>query len=98
MANAGHGGAADKLNSQPNSSRAQHAEELDIRAPFAFAIPVFDQLTILAPGLLGGSVAKAAHTRGLARHIVIWARRPEVRQQLREQPWCNQIADTAEAA
>jgi len=98
VANAGHGGAADKLNSQPSSSRAQHAEELDIRAPFAFAIPVFDQLTILAPGLLGGSVAKAAHARGLAKQIVIWARRPEVRQQLRAQPWCNQITDTAEAA
>jgi prephenate dehydrogenase len=59
---------------------------------------VFDQLTILAPGLLGGSVAKAAHTRGLARRIVIWARRPEVRQQLREQLWCNQVSDTPEAA
>jgi prephenate dehydrogenase len=59
---------------------------------------VFDQLTILAPGLLGGSVAKAAHARGLAKRIVIWARRPEVRQQLRGQPWCTQIADTAEEA
>jgi prephenate dehydrogenase len=55
---------------------------------------VLDQLTILAPGLLGGSVAKAAHARGLARRIVIWARRPEVRQALRAQPWCNQVADT----
>jgi len=69
-------------------------EELDIHARFAFAIPVFDQLTILAPGLLGGSVAKAAHARGLARRIVIWARRPEVRLALREQPWCNQVFDT----
>ena len=55
---------------------------------------MLDQLTILAPGLLGGSVAKAAHGRGLARHIAIWARRPEVRQALREQPWCNQVFDT----
>ena len=55
---------ADKLNSGPACSRAPHTEELDIRASFAFAIPVFDQLTILAPGLLGGSVAKAAHARG----------------------------------
>ena len=59
---------------------------------------MFEQLTILAPGLLGGSVAKAAHARGLAKRIVIWARRPEVRQQLRGQPWCTQIADTAEEA
>ncbi len=74
------------------------SEELDIRAPFAFAIPVFEQLTILAPGLLGSSVAKAAHARGLAQRIVIWARRPEVRQQLRDQPWCNQVLDTPEEA
>ena len=59
---------------------------------------MFDQLTILAPGLLGGSVAKAAHARGLARRIVIWARRPEVRQQLRDQPWCNQVIDTPDEA
>jgi len=74
------------------------SEELDILPPFAFAIPVFEQLTILAPGLLGGSVAQAAHVRGLARRIVIWARRPEVRQQLRNQPWCNQVFDTPEEA
>jgi prephenate dehydrogenase len=59
---------------------------------------VFDQLTILAPGLLGGSVAKAAHARGLARRIVIWARRPEARQQLRTQPWCTQVTDTPDDA
>ena len=52
------------------------------------------QLTILAPGLLGGSVAQAARARGLARRIVIWARRPEVRLQLRAQPWCDAVADT----
>ena len=56
------------------------------------------QLTILAPGLLGGSVARAAHARGIAKRIVIWARRPETRLQLREQSWCNHVTDTAEAA
>jgi len=59
---------------------------------------VLDQLTILAPGLLGGSVAKAASARGLARRTVIWARRPEARQQLREQLWCSQVFDTPEEA
>ncbi len=52
------------------------------------------QLTILAPGLLGGSVARAARTRGVASRIVLWARRPEVRLKLREQPWCDAVADT----
>lgn len=59
---------------------------------------MFAQLTILAPGLLGASVARAAHARGVAGRIVIWARRSEVRLQLREQPWCTAVADTPEAA
>lgn len=56
------------------------------------------QLTILAPGLLGGSVARAAHARGVAERIVIWARRPETRQALREQPWCHAVAEAPEDA
>ena len=52
------------------------------------------QLTILAPGLLGGSVARAARARGTAQKIVVWARRPEARLKLREQPWCDAVADT----
>jgi len=59
---------------------------------------VFAQLTVLAPGLLGGSVAKAVRTRGLAQRIVVWARRPESRLKLREQPWCDTVADTPETA
>ncbi|MBS0633092.1 MAG: prephenate dehydrogenase/arogenate dehydrogenase family protein [Verrucomicrobia bacterium] len=59
---------------------------------------MFAQITILAPGLLGASVARAAHARGVAGRIVIWARRPEVRLQLREQPWCSAVADTPESA
>lgn len=56
------------------------------------------QLTILAPGLLGGSIARAAHAKGVAQRIVLWARRPETRLALREQPWCTSVADTPEAA
>jgi cyclohexadieny/prephenate dehydrogenase len=56
------------------------------------------QLTILAPGLLGGSVARAARARGVAQRIVLWARRPEVRLKLREQPWCDAAPDTPEEA
>jgi len=61
-------------------------------------MPPLAQLTILAPGLLGGSVAQAARARGVAQRIVIWARRPEVRLQLRAQPWCDAVADTPEEA
>ncbi|MDP3073479.1 MAG: prephenate dehydrogenase/arogenate dehydrogenase family protein [Opitutaceae bacterium] len=61
-------------------------------------MPPLPQLTILAPGLLGGSVARAVRTHGVAQRIVIWARRPETRLALREQPWCDAVADTPEAA
>lgn len=60
---------------------------------------MFDQIAILAPGLLGASVARAARHFGAAHRIVVWARRPEVRVQLRAQTWCDHVADTpAEAA
>ena len=61
-------------------------------------MPPLPQLTILAPGLLGGSVARAARAHGAAKRIVIWARRPEARLALREQPWCDAVADTPEDA
>ncbi|MGC4073667.1 MAG: prephenate dehydrogenase/arogenate dehydrogenase family protein [Nibricoccus sp.] len=59
---------------------------------------MLDQLTILAPGLLGGSVAMAARARGVARRIVIWSRRPETRLALQTQPWCDAVANTPEDA
>lgn len=59
---------------------------------------VLDQITILAPGLLGASVARAVHARGLASRITIWARRPEVRLKIAGQTWCQAVADTPEAA
>lgn len=71
---------------------------LDKPAAFAFHRNVIDQLTVLAPGLLGGSVAMAARQRGVARKIAIWARRPDARVKLREQPWCDAALDTPEAA
>lgn len=62
------------------------------------AVAGLAQLTILAPGLLGGSVARAARARGVAQRIVLWARRPEVRLKLREQPWADAVAETPEEA
>jgi cyclohexadieny/prephenate dehydrogenase len=56
------------------------------------------QLTILAPGLLGASVARAARARGAANRIVLWARRAEVRLELGKQAWCDAVADTPENA
>lgn len=59
---------------------------------------MIEQLTILAPGLLGGSVAKAAYATKAAKRIVIWSRRPETRRALRKQKFVTEVADTPEAA
>jgi prephenate dehydrogenase len=56
------------------------------------------RLAILAPGLLGGSVAQAAKHFGAASHVTLWARKPEARLALRDQPWCDAVADTPAAA
>jgi len=61
-------------------------------------VPSLAQLTILAPGLIGASVARAARARGVAGRIVLWARRPEVRLQLQAQPWCDAVMNTPEDA
>lgn len=55
---------------------------------------MFDQIAILAPGLLGASVARAARHYGAARRVTLWARRPEIRLQLKGQEWCDRVADT----
>jgi cyclohexadieny/prephenate dehydrogenase len=55
---------------------------------------VFDSIAILAPGLLGASVARAARHYGAAKKITLWARRPETRLQLQGQPWCDAVAAT----
>jgi prephenate dehydrogenase len=43
-------------------------------------------------------VARAAHARGVARRIVIWARRPETRLALVDQAWCSAASATPEEA
>lgn len=59
---------------------------------------VFASLTVLAPGLLGGSVAKAARSRGIARHIRVWSRRAETRAEIKGLDWCDSVHDTAQDA
>jgi len=80
-------------------SAASSPAGLDKPRRGAFVGGVFDEIAILAPGLLGASVARAAHHYGVAKRTVLWARRPEVRLQLKAQPWCSRVADTpADAA
>lgn len=71
---------------------------LDNFRPIPFDQDVIDTLAILAPGLLGASVARAAKARGAAQRVVIWARRPEVRLAIADQPWCDAVAASAEEA
>lgn len=71
---------------------------MDRSCSFCVSVRVLDTLCILAPGLLGGSVARAAKNRGLVRHVVVWSRRPETRLQLKEQDWVDEVANTPEEA
>lgn len=59
---------------------------------------MFDQMTILGPGLLGASLGIAARERGLARKIVSWSRKPTTRAQCLSQPWCDEVFETAAQA
>jgi len=58
----------------------------------------FRQMTVLAPGLLGGSLAIGARDRGLAGRIHVWARRPEVRAKCADTKWCDAVFETPEEA
>ncbi|MGE9297259.1 MAG: prephenate dehydrogenase [Puniceicoccales bacterium] len=55
---------------------------------------MFEQATILAPGLLGASLLMALKQRGLARRAVAWARRPEARVECEKQSWCDAVFAT----
>lgn len=59
---------------------------------------MFDQITILGPGLLGASIGIAARDRGLAGKIVSWSRRAETRANCLSQPWCDEVFDHPETA
>lgn len=59
---------------------------------------MFKRLTILAPGLLGGSLGAAARETRLAEGIIVWARRPEVREACSARAWCDGVTSTPEEA
>lgn len=59
---------------------------------------MFQQITILGPGLLGASLAMAVKQRGLAARVVAWARRSESRARCLKQHWCDAAPTAATAA
>jgi cyclohexadieny/prephenate dehydrogenase len=56
---------------------------------FEPTLPVFRQVTIIAPGLLGASLGMACRERHLASRLLVWARRPEARASCLEAGWCD---------
>jgi prephenate dehydrogenase len=59
---------------------------------------MFQQITILGPGLLGASLAMAVKARGLTTRVVTWSRRPESRAKCLNQSWCDAVLETPEQA
>ena len=56
------------------------------------------QLTILGPGLLGGSIGLAARHVKAARRIVVWARRPDAVDQARKFGVADEATDSLDKA
>lgn len=59
---------------------------------------MFNEICILAPGLLGASLLVAARERALAKRLTLWARREETRQICAQQSWCDSVFETPEDA
>lgn len=59
---------------------------------------MYEEITILAPGLLGSSLAQAVRDRRLVRRITIWARRREALVECAAQKWCDAVFDSVEEA
>jgi prephenate dehydrogenase len=57
---------------------------------------VFAQIAILAPGLLGASIAQTLRERGSSARLHLWARRASIRQELAQVKWCDRVAETPE--
>lgn len=59
---------------------------------------MFQTITIAAPGLLGASLGIAAHQKGIAQKIQVWARRQESVDALASKPWCALASTDLETA
>jgi prephenate dehydrogenase len=59
---------------------------------------MFDQITILGPGLLGASLAMALKERALCRRIHTWSRSAPTRAQAAQAAWCDAVFERPEEA
>jgi len=63
------------------------------------ASPVlYDRLALIGVGLIGGSIARAAHALGIVRTIVATSRSEPTRQRIRELGLADAVVDTSAAA
>jgi prephenate dehydrogenase len=59
---------------------------------------MFQQISILGPGLLGASLALTMKKRGLCQRVHSWSRRAETRAEAMKADWCDAVFDQARAA
>ncbi|MBC2604674.1 prephenate dehydrogenase/arogenate dehydrogenase family protein [Pelagicoccus albus] len=59
---------------------------------------MFKSIAIVAPGLLGASLAIAISEKGLAQNVAIWARRQAAVDALKSQSWCQKASVDLEEA
>ena len=59
---------------------------------------MFQQISILGPGLLGASLALTMKKRGLCQRVHSWSRRAETRAKAMQADWCDAVFDQASAA
>lgn len=59
---------------------------------------MFQQITIIGPGLLGASLAMAVSQHALAKKVVIWAKNHESREKCRQKEWCDTVCESLEEA
>ena len=59
---------------------------------------MFEQITILGPGLIGASLAMAVKQHTIAKRVAVWTRSPESRIQCNKQSWCDEVFETPEEA
>ncbi|MDQ8194325.1 prephenate dehydrogenase/arogenate dehydrogenase family protein [Coraliomargarita sp. SDUM461004] len=59
---------------------------------------MFQQITILGPGLLGASLALALKERGLSQKVHAWSRRPQTRAQALQTSWCDAVFESPSQA
>lgn len=59
---------------------------------------MFEQTTIIGPGLLGASLALALKEHGLTKRVHVWSRRAQTRAQAMQSPWCDAVFEQPAAA